>query len=255
MLSRHTIEKLREMKLSGMVQALEEQDAGTECEKLSFDDRLGLLVDREKVYRDNRRLESRLRQAKLSQLACLEDVDYKAGRGLDRALLKSLGTCQWVRDHLHVLITGLTGVGKSFLAQALAHRACREGFTALKWRAMRLFQEIAMARGDGRYGRVLKSLSRVNVLVIDDWGLAMLGDSDRLDFLEILEERSGKGSLVMTSQLPVKNWHDTIGNPTIADAIMDRIVHQAYRIELKGETRRKGKVNLDSGGEMSERKA
>jgi len=245
------------MKLVGMVQALEEQAAGSngESEKLSFDERLGLVVDREKLYRDNRRLESRLRQAKLSQLACLEDIDFKAGRNLDRGLIKTLGNCQWVRDHLHVLVTGKTGVGKSFVAQALAHRACREGFTAVKWRASRLFQELALARGDGRYGRLMKSLARVNVLVIDDWGLSMLGDTDRLDFLEILEERSGKGSLVMTSQLPVKNWHETIGHPTIADAIMDRIVHQAYQIDIKGETKRKPDGKLDSGGEKSEGKA
>lgn len=253
MLSVPTLDKLREMKLQGMALGLEEQLQSSDYDSMSFEERLGLLVDREKVTRDNRRLQSRLKRAKLSQMACMEDIDYRHARRLDKSLMQSLGSCQWIRDRLHVLITGPTGVGKSYLAQALAHRACVEGYTAVQWRVPRLFQELAMARGDGRYPRLLRSLGRVNVLLLDDWGLAALSDTDRLDLLEILEERQGKGSLIVTSQLPVKLWHEAIGHPTLADAILDRIVHQAHRFDLDGESLRKKKRSKASEQDNEEK--
>jgi len=241
-LSVPTLDKLRELRLDGMTHGLEEQLQDSEYDSMTFLDRLGLLVDREKVTRDSRRIQSRLKRAKLSQTACMEDIDYRHRRGLEKSLMQSLGDCLWIRDRLHVLITGPTGVGKSYLAQALAQRACVEGYTAVNWRVPRLLQELAMARGDGRYPRLLKALARPSVLLLDDWGLAALSDADRLDLLEILEERQAKGSLIITSQLPVKLWHEAINHPTLADAILDRIVHQSYRIELDGESMRKKKT-------------
>jgi len=243
MIGNVTLDKLRELRLQGMSQALEEQLTGDGFTEMSFEERFGLLVDREATYRDNRRLQTRLKKAKLSSMACMEDINYRHRRGLDRSVMKSLGTGQWIRDHLHVLITGPTGVGKTFLAQALAHRACVTGFTALQYRVPRLFRDLAVARGDGRYVRVMNTIAKAHVLILDDWGLAPLQDSDRLDLLEILEERQGRGSLIVTSQLPVAKWHDAVGHPTLADAILDRIVHDAYRIELDGESMRKTKAS------------
>jgi len=239
MLNTPTLDKLKELKLQGMAQALEEQLQSSDHDTMTFDERLGLMVDRESTIRENRTLESRLKKAKLSQLACMEDIDYRHPRGLNRPLMQALGSCEWIRDHLHVLITGPTGIGKSYLAQALAHRACMQGYSALHWRVRRLFQDLAIARGDGRYPRLMTSIARAHVLVLDDWGLSTLTDADRLDLLDILEERSGKGSLIITSQLKIEHWHDAVGNPTLADAILDRVIHQAYTFELDGESVRK----------------
>lgn len=239
MISNVTLDKLRELRLQGMSQALEEQLAGDDFAEMTFEERFGLLVDRETTYRDNRRLQTRIKKAKLSPMACMEDVNYRHRRGLDRSVMKTLGTCQWIRERLHVLITGPTGVGKTFLAQALAHRACVNGFSALQYRVPRLFRDLAVARGDGRYPRLMNAIAKASVLILDDWGLAPLEDNDRLELLEILEERQGRGSLVVTSQLPVGKWHDAVGNATLADAILDRIVHGAYRLELDGESMRK----------------
>jgi DNA replication protein DnaC len=239
MLSTPTQDKLRILKLRGMLKALEEQLASDASDALSFEERLGLLIDREMTEQENRRLEVRLRQARLRQTACVENIDFTQSRGLEKALIKKLSVGKWVEDHLNVLITGPCGVGKSFIACALAHKACLSGHPVLYVRVPRMLQELALARGDGRYSKVMRALTRTHVLVMDDWGLAALSDTERGDLLEILEDRHQRTSTIVTSQLPVKHWHEIIGNPTLADAILDRLVHNAYSIELKGESMRK----------------
>jgi DNA replication protein DnaC len=234
-----TQDKLRSLKLYGMLQCLKEQAASSEYAALSFEERLGLMADREITEQENRRLSSRLKQAHLRQQACMENIDFRASRGMDKSLIKSLSTCLWLKDHLNIMSTGPCGVGKSFIACALGQRACLNGYTVLYVRAPRLFSDLAIARGDGRYSRMMKSLAKTNLLIIDDWGLAVLTDSERRDLLEILEDRHSCQSTIITSQLPVKHWHETIGNPTLADAILDRLIHNAYTIELKGESMRK----------------
>jgi DNA replication protein DnaC len=246
MLSVPTEEKLRSLKLSGMLKAFQEQRSQSEITQMSFDERLGLLVDREATERDSRRITTRLRQAHLRQDACIENIDYSQHRGLEKSMLKTLTTGQWLKNHLNVLITGPCGVGKSFIACALSHKACLLGYTALYVRAPRLFNDLALAKGDGRYQKLMKSMGRTNLLVIDDWGLATLNDSERADLLEVLEDRHNAQSTIVTSQLPVKHWHELIGNATLADAILDRLVHNAYTIELKGESMRKIKIEKRS---------
>jgi len=244
MLHHPTLDKLQILKLAGMATAFVEQRESTEIEALSFEERLGLLVDRELTYRDNRRMTSRLRRAKLRHNACLEDIDYRHPRGLDKSLMTSMVTCQWLKEHLNVLITGPAGVGKTWIACALAHQACREGYTALYLRLPRLLHDVALARGDGRYPRLLRSLARLDLLVIDDWGLAKLTPDNLRDLLEILEDRYAARSTVVTSQLPIEKWHDLIGEPTFADAILDRLIHNAYKLKLKGGSLRKKKSPL-----------
>lgn len=242
MLTHPTLEKLQALRLTGMVKALEEQLQMTGLEELSFAERLGLLVDREMTERESRRLKDRLAKARLRQAAAVEDVDLRTPRGLDRSQFLALCSCQWVTEHLNILITGPTGAGKSFLACALAQKACREGFTALYHRLPRLLSELSTAKADGRYPKLLSSLARADVLVLDDWCLHPLTDSHRRDLLEILEDRYGNRSTVVTSQLPVATWHDAIGDATLADAVLDRLVHNAYELRLKGESRRKSKT-------------
>jgi DNA replication protein DnaC len=241
MLNHPTMDKLHTLKFFGMAVALAEQLASTEIEALSFEERLGLLVDREATYRDDRRMSSRLRRAKLRHNACLEDVNYRHPRGLDKGLVTSLASCRWITEHLNVLITGPTGVGKTWLACAFAHQACREGYSALYQRLPRLLQDIALARGDGRYPKLLDSLAKVDLLVIDDWGLAHMSAENHRDLLEIFEDRYGARSTLVTSQLPLEKWHALIGDPTFADAILDRLVHNAYKFDLKGDSMRKTK--------------
>ena len=243
MLKTQTMDKLKTLKLNGMLKGLEEQLASSEFESLSFDERLGLLVDRETIERENSRLKTRLKQAKLRQQACFEDIDFRHPRGLDKSMILSLGTCGWVREHQNVIITGATGVGKSYLACALAHRACMEGYKVRYYRSSRLFRDLHAAQGDGTYLKLLKTISRFHVLVIDDWGLENLKDQQRNDLLEILEDRHGRGSTIIAGQLPVEHWHDVVGNPTTADAIMDRLVHNAHKIRLDGDSMRKKKVS------------
>ena len=244
MLTYPTLDKLKAMRFTGMARALEEQMKMAEIDSLSFEERLGLLIDREMTERENRRLTTRLRKAKLRQNAAIEDIDYRHPRGLDRSLMAKLSSCQWISQHLNVLITGPTGCGKTYIACALAHKACREGYTAHYTRLPRLLQELHIAKGDGRYGKLLASFAKTQLLILDDWGLAKLTDEQRHDLLEILEDRHGLRSTVVSAQLPVDNWHEIIGDPTLADAIMDRLIHNAYKINLKGESMRKRKSKL-----------
>lgn len=236
MLNHPTLDKLQAMKFTGMARAFAEQLDTADIAELDFDERFALLVEREWTERRSRQLTNRLRRARLRHPdACLEDVDYRRPRGLDKALLASMGACQWVREHLNILITGATGAGKTWLACALAHQACREGFSALYLRLPRLFEELDIARGDGRYPKLLQSLGKTDVLILDDWGLTPLGATQRRDLLEVLEERHARRSTLITSQLPVAKWHEFIADPTLADAILDRLVHNAYKFPLKGK--------------------
>ena len=239
MLNHPTLEKLAALKLGGMLKALEEQMNMSEAAALSFEERLGLLVDREWTERENRRLAGRLAKARLRQTAALEDIDWRAPRGLDKSVVLALGSCQWIAQHQNCLITGPTGVGKSWLACALGHKACREGYSVLYLRLTRLWRELAVARGDGRYLKLLAGLARMELIILDDLGTEALGEAERHDLLEILEDRYERRSTLVTSQLPVGHWHETIGDPTLADAILDRLVHNAHKLALKGESMRK----------------
>jgi DNA replication protein DnaC len=246
MLIHPTVERLRALGLSAMADAFIEMQNAPEAAELTREDWLGLLVDREATSRENKRLARRLREAKLRQAAVVEDVNLRAPRGLDRALFQKLATCEWVRDHHHLLVVGPTGIGKSWLACALGHKACREGFSVLYKRAGRLFGDLSQARGEGRLPRLLTMLERVRLLIIDDWGPEPLNAEQRRDLLEIVDDRYDRGSLLITSQVPVSRWHEVIGDPTLADATLDRIVHRAHRIELKGPSLRRQLVAAES---------
>lgn len=244
MLTHPTLDKLRTLQLSGMIKALTEQQQLPEIETFGFEERLGLLADRELTEREHRRLQTRLRQAPLRQSACLEDVDLRTPRGLDQALIQHLATGQWLREHLNGLIVGPTGVGKTWIACALAQHACRLGYTARYVRLPRLLPELALARADGRYPKRLREYAKAQVLVIDDWGLAPLTSEGRRDVLEILDDRHHRQSTIVTSQLPVASWHAYLDEPTLADALLDRLVHNAYTLNLTGESLRKRKTPL-----------
>ena len=244
MLTHPTLEKLNTLKLTGMVKALTEQQQMAEVDSLGFEERLGLLVDREATERENRKLATRLKKAKLRQSASIEDLDFRKNRGMDKALILSLAACAWIAKGINVLICGPTGVGKSYLACALAHKACLEGYTALYLRLPRLFEELRLAKADGRYGKLMLSYAKADLLVLDDWGLTPMTDPQRRDLLELMEDRYGLKSTIITSQLPVTDWHEAIGDPTLADAILDRIVHNAHKIEMKGESMRKRQRTL-----------
>lgn len=238
MLIQQTLERLRQLGLHGMLRSLDQQLESSEYLSLSFEERLGLLIDSETAFRDSRNLKTRLKAAKLKHQACIENIDFRKPRGLEKRLLLQLSSCQWVTDHRNILVTGPTGVGKTYVACALAHKACQQGFKALYERAPRLFSTLALAKAAGTYNSMLGKMSKLDVVVIDDFGLITLNDDMARDLLELVDDRSERKSTIFASQLPVDSWHDTIGNPTLADAILDRVVHNSYRLKLKGPSMR-----------------
>jgi DNA replication protein DnaC len=243
MLHHPTLDLLHELGLHGMAQGFSELSTHAEAATLDHAEWLALLLEREATLRRQKSFEARARTAKLRHAASVEDINYRAARGLDRALFLKLSACDWIREHRHVLITGPCGIGKSWLSCALGHKACRENLSVLYYRMPRLLAALALARGDGRYAKLLRSLARVNLLVLDDWGPETLNAEQRRDLLEIVEDRYDRGSLLIASQVPIERWHESIiGDPTLADAILDRIVHNAYRIKLAGESLRKSRV-------------
>ena len=246
MLQERTYEKMIQMRMRGMADAWLEQQQDREIENLTFDERLGLLVDAEALHRENKRMKRNLKQAKLRlSNACMEDLDYSPKRKLDKKLVRQLATCKWIALHQNIVITGKTGVGKSYLACALAQQACRKGHRVLYRRVSRLFDELALAHADGSYPRLLTKLAKTDVLVLDDWGLVQVGARERRDLNEIMDDRYGTRSTIITSQFPTDTWHDQLGDPTTADAICDRILSNAHRIKLAGPSRRKQENNLN----------
>ena len=244
MLAHATIDKLIALRLPAMAEGCQRQLGAPEFAELSFEDRLGLLVDAEWTHREQRKLQQRLRTTNLRRHASLEDINWQSPRrGLDRALVQSLATGAWIAQHRNVILIGPTGIGKSWLGEAFAERACRSGYSAYCVRAPRLFQELHVARGDGSYLRVLARLAKTDLIVIDDLGLAPLTSAERHDLLEILEDRTERASTLITSQVPVKAWHELIGEPTLADAICDRLIHSAYVIKLDGPSMREPRAN------------
>jgi len=246
MLTQQTLDKMNAMKLVGMVDAFQQQLRAGEHARLSFEERLGLLIDGEWSAREQRKLTRRLRVAKLRYAASLEDVNFKHPRALDRQQVLSLGSCDWIQNRHNLVITGPTGIGKSYLACAFVERACRRGFSASYLRLPRLLQQLAVARGDGSYERVLARLAKLDLLAIDDWLLAPLRDAERRDLIEVIEDRSERASTLIASQLPSKNWHAVIGDPNLADSICDRLLHNAHRIELKGPSIRNTRTDSKS---------
>ena len=241
MLYEPTIQKMQAMKLSGMVEALEEQRKTADVGAWSFEDRLALLVERQWLWKENRALATRLKYARLRQPACLEDIDYRHHRGLQRSVMEHLAGGDWIQHSQNCLITGPTGVGKSYLACALAQKACRDGYRALYFYAPKLFRELTVGQADGSLPTLLKKIAKARLLIIDDWGLEKATPAQYRDFLEILDDRQSVASTLITSQFPPTRWHELIGDATVADAILDRLIHGSHRIELKGESMRKNR--------------
>jgi len=246
MLNHPTLDQLKDLKLGGMAEAFVELQSNDAADDLGHAEWLALLLDRESANRNSKRLQSRLRTARLRHLgASIEDVDYRTPRKLDKALFQQLGMCKWIGEHRNLLITGPCGIGKTWLASALGQKACRHDYSVLYKRAPRLFAELDLAHGDGRFPRLFRGLVKADLLILDDWGPDRLSAGQRRDLMEIVEDRSGSGSTLITSQLPVDKWHDVIGEPTFADAILDRLVHNAYRLKLDGPSMRKLKVKKE----------
>jgi DNA replication protein DnaC len=246
MLNEPTLEKLTALNLATMAAAWLEQNKNPKMASLSFDERFGMLVDAQHLARDNRRLERLLKDAQLRlPNACVEDIESSPGRGLDKPLVRQLGTGAWINEHLNLLLCGPTGVGKSYIGCAFAQSACRKGHRVLYRRVPRLLDELALARAEGSHARLLAKLAKVEVLILDDWGLGALKEAQRHDLLEVIEDRYGRLSTIVTSQLPISKWHEWIGDPTLADAILDRLVNNAYKVELKGHSRRRDKTTTD----------
>jgi DNA replication protein DnaC len=239
MLLQQTIDRLHDLRLTGMAQALEDQRGQPDLSDLAFEDRLALLLEREATARADRRLTRLLQIAKLRLPAMVEDIDFKTPRGLDRSVVLHLAGCDWVRHHQVMLLVGATGTGKTYLGCAFGHSACRQGLSVRYLRLPRLLNDLALAKADGSYGKLLTSLAKTDLLIIDDWGLAPLGDRERRDLLEVIEDRDGRKATLITSQLPVEHWHELIGDPTFGDAILDRLVHGAHRMTLKGRSMRR----------------
>jgi DNA replication protein DnaC len=256
MLTEPTLEKLKALRLDAMAAALLAQQQDPRLGDVAFDDRVAMLVDAEWLSRENKRVGRNLRDAKLKLAqACIEGIEYSARRELDKAVVRQLSSCRWVQEHQAVLVTGAAGTGKTYFACALAQQACRRGFRALYRRASRLFDELRLARADGTYPRLLARIAKVHVLVIDDFALNPVTDAERRDFLEILEDRYGLAATIVTSQLPPAQWHDYLSDPTLADAICDRLLHHAHRVVLKGPSRRKEPAPEAEPGEENRRSA
>ena len=244
MLLHPTLEKLTTLRFTGMAAALDEQMQMNSLDDLGFEERLGILLDREMAVRQSRSMNTRLRKAKLRQESCIEDIDFRHPRGMDKSLVMSLAGCEWIKEHNNLIITGPTGVGKTYLACAFAQKACREGFNTLYLRMSKLFEDLSLSKGDGRYLKLLSSFAKTDLLVLDDYGLDQLCRDQRHDLLEILEDRHGLKSTLVTSQLPIDHWPEQIADPTLADASLDRLMHSAHKIKLKGESMRKKNANL-----------
>jgi len=242
MMAQQTLDRLYELRLTGMAEALEEQMRMGDIGSLAFEERFALLLEREITVRDDRRLTRLLRTAKLAIQAAVEDIDFRSPRGLDRSVVLRLAGCQWIHEHDNVMISGATGTGKSYLACALGHSGCRHGLTTRYYRFSRLLGQLALARADGSYARLLDRLAKTQLLILDDFGLAPLADAERRDLLEVLEDRYGKRATLLTSQLPFDLWHTIVGDATFADAILDRIIHNAHKITLKGPSMRRKKT-------------
>ncbi len=241
MLNEQTMEKLHAMKLNGMANGYDEQRQQARMADLSFDERFGLLVDQQWRWREERTLTTRIRNSKFKIQACIEDLDYRISRGLKRGQIDQLSSSEWIKFHQNVIITGSTGTGKTFVACALGQKACRDGYRVRYYVAKKLFYALNQSHADGSFMRLSKSLMRADLLIVDDWGMETVAEAQYRDFLEILDDRTGSGATLITSQFPTKLWHDTIGNPTVADAILDRLVHNAHNLEFAGESMRKPK--------------
>lgn len=245
MLTHSTLEKLRSLRLTGMAEAFSEQ-LTKPLPDLDFESRLGFLIEREWYLRENRRLKNRLKQAKLQQTACIEDVDFNHPRGLNKSTIIELARVQWIHQHLNLLITGPTGCGKTYLACAFSHKACLSGFTARYYRLPRLWHELKIAKADGTYSNWLSQLAKIDLLVLDDWGLVCPDEEQRRDLLEMLDDRYQQRSTVITSQLPITHWHEHLNDATLADAILDRLMHNSIRLELNGDSLRKKQKTLQT---------
>lgn len=235
MLTYPLFEQLKSLHCPGMIEALQEQLAAPDINQLSFDERFALLVERECILRENRRVTARLRQAKLKIIASLEDIDYQTPRGLSRAIITQLSSCNWLAKKQNLLITGATGTGKTYLACGFANQACRQGYSSRYSRISRLLQMLEIARGDGSYKKIINSFAKIDLLILDDWGMTPMTDVHRRDLLEIMDDRYNQSSTLITSQLPISAWHDAIGDATLADAILDRLLHNSHRLEIKGD--------------------